>query len=86
MKALRRDLFVNPLSPGELNQISAVVFDPPAAGAKRQSEALAQSRVAKVVAPDDPLLARTARLLFLHGILFATGIALGNMGATAATA
>ncbi|HEX6765966.1 MAG TPA: 1,4-dihydroxy-2-naphthoate polyprenyltransferase [Polyangiaceae bacterium] len=34
----------------------------------------------------NPLLARTARLLFLHGLLFATGIALGSTGATAPTA
>jgi 23S rRNA (uracil1939-C5)-methyltransferase len=69
VKALRRDLFVNPLSPGELNQFSAVVFDPPAAGAKRQSEALAQSRVAKVVAVscNAATLARDARILIDGG-------------------
>ena len=39
----RRDLFRNPVSATELAAFAAVVFDPPAAGAKAQAEALAQS-------------------------------------------
>jgi 23S rRNA (uracil1939-C5)-methyltransferase len=62
---MRRDLFVNPVSPVELDAFRAVVFDPPAAGAKRQSEALARSRVPTVVAVscNPATLARDARIL-----------------------
>jgi 23S rRNA (uracil1939-C5)-methyltransferase len=69
VKALHRDLFVNPLAPEELNRFAAVVFDPPAAGAKRQSEALAKSRVASVVAVscNAATLARDARILIDGG-------------------
>ena len=69
VKALRRDLFVNPLAPSELDQFEAVVFDPPSAGAKRQSESLAQSQVAKVVALscNPATLARDARILIDGG-------------------
>jgi 23S rRNA (uracil1939-C5)-methyltransferase len=65
----RRDLFVNPLVPVELDAFGAVVFDPPAAGAKRQSEALAQSRVPKIVAIscNPATLARDARILIDGG-------------------
>ena len=62
---LRRDLFANPLAPAELDRFGAVVFDPPAAGAKAQSEAIAQSRVPKVVAVscNPATLGRDARIL-----------------------
>jgi 23S rRNA (uracil1939-C5)-methyltransferase len=62
---LRRDLFANPLAPAELDRFGAVVFDPPAAGAKAQAEAIAQSRVSKVVAVscNPATLGRDARLL-----------------------
>jgi 23S rRNA (uracil1939-C5)-methyltransferase len=65
----RRDLFANPLSPPELDAFKAVVFDPPAAGAKAQAEALARSRVPKVVAVSCNLatLARDARILIDGG-------------------
>ncbi len=46
--ARRRDLFANPLSPVELDAFRAVVFDPPAAGAKAQAEMLAKSKVGRL--------------------------------------
>jgi 23S rRNA (uracil1939-C5)-methyltransferase len=69
VKTMRRDLFVNPLAPTELADFQAVVFDPPAAGAKRQSEALAASRVPRVVAVscNPATLARDARILIDGG-------------------
>jgi 23S rRNA (uracil1939-C5)-methyltransferase len=65
----KRDLFRNPLAPIELNAFGAVVFDPPAAGAKAQAEALAASKVAKVVAVscNPATLARDARILIDGG-------------------
>ena len=65
----RRDLFANPLSPVELDAFGAVVFDPPAAGAKAQAEMLAKSKVAKVVAVscNPATLARDARILIDGG-------------------
>jgi len=67
--ARRRDLFVNPLSPPELKAFTAVVFDPPAAGAKAQAEMLARSDVAKVAAVscNPATLARDARILIDGG-------------------
>ena len=61
----RRDLFRNPVSPRELDDFGAVVFDPPAAGARAQAEALAGSRVPRVVAVscNPATLARDARIL-----------------------
>ena len=66
---LRRDLFVNPLVPAELDRFAAIVFDPPAAGAKAQAEAIAQSKVGKVVAVscNPATLARDARILIDGG-------------------
>ncbi|MBN9010988.1 MAG: class I SAM-dependent RNA methyltransferase, partial [Rhizobiales bacterium] len=65
----KRDLFRNPMAPIELNAFGAVVFDPPAAGAKAQAEALAASRVPKVVAVscNPATLARDARILIDGG-------------------
>ena len=67
--ARRRDLFTNPLSPPELDPFGAVVFDPPAAGAKAQAEMLAKSKVAKIVAVscNPATLARDARILIDGG-------------------
>jgi 23S rRNA (uracil1939-C5)-methyltransferase len=67
--AKRRDLFQNPLGPAELNEFRAVVFDPPAAGAKAQAEMLARSRVPLVVAVscNPATLARDARILIDGG-------------------
>ncbi len=66
---LRRDLFANPLAATELDRFGAVVFDPPAAGAKAQAEAIAQSKVPKVVAVscNPATLARDARILIDGG-------------------
>ena len=63
--ARRRDLFANPMSPVEMNEFGAVVFDPPAAGARAQSEMLAKSKVAKIAAVscNPATLARDARIL-----------------------
>ena len=65
----KRDLFHNPLASIELDQFGAIVFDPPAAGAKAQAEAIATSRVPKVVAVscNPATLARDARILIDGG-------------------
>jgi 23S rRNA (uracil1939-C5)-methyltransferase len=66
---LRRDLFANQLSAPELDRFAAVVFDPPAAGARAQSEALGQSSVPKIAAVscNPATLARDARILIDGG-------------------
>jgi 23S rRNA (uracil1939-C5)-methyltransferase len=60
-----RDLFRRPLLGRELDGFDAVVFDPPRAGAKAQAEALAQSRVPRVIAVscNPQTFARDARVL-----------------------
>lgn len=60
-----RDLFTDPLSAMELNKFDAVVLDPPRAGAKGQAEALARSRVKRVVAVscNPATLARDLRIM-----------------------
>lgn len=60
-----RDLFTHPLSPQELKQFDAVIFDPPRAGAKAQAEALAASMVRSVAAVscNPATFARDARIL-----------------------
>lgn len=60
-----RDLFQEPLSRKELEPFDVVVMDPPRAGAKAQSEALARSKVPLVVAIscNPATLARDARIL-----------------------
>lgn len=67
--ARRRDLFANPLSPVELKGFAGVVFDPPAAGAKAQSEMLARSDVPRIAAIscNPATLARDARILIDGG-------------------
>ena len=47
--ASHRDLFRNPLMVDELDKFSAVLLDPPRAGARDQIERLAESTVAKIV-------------------------------------
>ena len=47
--ALHRDLFRNPLLAEELNRFSAVLLDPPRAGAREQVERIAESTVEQVV-------------------------------------
>jgi len=65
----KRDLFQNPLAAIELNAFAAVVFDPPAAGAKAQAEAIAASDMPRVVAVscNPATLARDARILIDGG-------------------
>lgn len=46
--ALHRDLFRNPLRVEELDRFSAILLDPPRAGAKEQVAQIAASKVAKV--------------------------------------
>lgn len=60
-----RDLFREPLSPRELKDFDAVIFDPPRAGARAQAERLAKSDVpvAVAVSCDPGTLARDVRLL-----------------------
>lgn len=67
--ALVRDLFREPLSPLELNEHDAVVFDPPRAGAEAQARMLARSKVKTVVAVscNPATLARDARMLIDGG-------------------
>ncbi len=61
----KRDLFEQPLTAKELNRFDAVLFDPPRAGAAAQSEALAASKVARVVGVscNPATFARDARIL-----------------------
>ncbi|MET1756578.1 class I SAM-dependent RNA methyltransferase [Novosphingobium sp. RD2P27] len=47
--ALHRDLFRNPLQADELNRFSAVLIDPPRAGARDQVGHIAESTVSRVV-------------------------------------
>lgn len=65
----KRDLFRNPLAPIELDAFGAVIFDPPATGAKAQAEAIAASKVPKVAAIscNPATLARDARILIDGG-------------------
>lgn len=67
--ARRRDLFANPMAPAELAQFGAVVFDPPAAGAKAQAAAIAASTVGRVAAVscNPATLARDAAILLAGG-------------------
>ena len=65
----RRDLEARPLLAGELARFDAVVFDPPRAGAKAQTSALAQSQVPRIVAVscNPATFARDARMLIDGG-------------------
>ena len=47
--AEHRDLFRRPLTPAELNRFSAVILDPPRAGAREQVAELAKADVSKIV-------------------------------------
>lgn len=69
VKAVRRDLFRNPMTAKELNLFDAVLFDPPRAGAERQAQELARSKVKSVVAIScNPLtLARDLAILVAGG-------------------
>jgi 23S rRNA (uracil1939-C5)-methyltransferase len=64
-----RDLFREPLSPLELNEHDAVVFDPPRVGAEAQAKKLARSKMKTVVAVscNPATLTRDARHLIDGG-------------------
>jgi 23S rRNA (uracil1939-C5)-methyltransferase len=64
-----RDLFRDPLSPLELNEHDAIVFDPPRAGAEAQAKRIAKSKAKTVVAVscNPATLARDARHLIDGG-------------------
>lgn len=65
VEAERRDLESRPLLPAELAAYDAVVFDPPRAGARAQSEAIARSTLPRAVAVscNPATFARDARIL-----------------------
>jgi 23S rRNA (uracil1939-C5)-methyltransferase len=65
----QRDLFRRPLLPFELDRYDAVVIDPPRAGARAQSEVLAQSSVPRIafVACNPATFARDAGILVRGG-------------------
>jgi len=65
ISAEKRDLAARPLEAEELARFEAVVFDPPYAGAKEQSRALAGSAVPRIVAVscNPASFARDARIL-----------------------
>ena len=69
IKAEARDLFRRPLMPQELRDYDTVVFDPPRQGAQAQSQQLAASRIARVVAVscNPATFARDARVLIDGG-------------------
>jgi 23S rRNA (uracil1939-C5)-methyltransferase len=69
IKAARRDLFREPLSPAELNGFAAAVIDPPRAGAEVQSGALAASAIPRIayVSCNPVSFARDAALLVAGG-------------------
>lgn len=64
-----RDLARHPFAPEELDGAEAVIFDPPRAGARAQAEALARSRVERIVAVSchPASFARDARVLVEGG-------------------
>ena len=65
IRTVLRDLFLTPVGGKELDRYDAVVFDPPRAGAVAQAEALAKSKVKKIVAVscNPGTLARDLRIL-----------------------
>jgi 23S rRNA (uracil1939-C5)-methyltransferase len=65
----KRDLFRNPMATIELDAFAAIVFDPPASGARAQVDQIAQSNVPRVAAVscNPATLARDARLLIDGG-------------------
>ncbi|HEU0100001.1 MAG TPA: class I SAM-dependent RNA methyltransferase [Allosphingosinicella sp.] len=67
-----RDLYRRPLDPAELNRFEAVVLDPPRAGAKEQSAALALSSVPRLayVSCNPSTFARDAAALVEGGYRF----------------
>jgi len=73
VKAVRRDLFRNPVGPMELNAYSAAIADPPREGAEAQSRALAASKIGLVVmlSCNPVTFARDAAILVAGGFSLA---------------
>jgi 23S rRNA (uracil1939-C5)-methyltransferase len=69
VRAVRRDLFRDPLVASQLREFAAVVFDPPRAGAEAQARELALSAVPVIVAVscDPASFARDAEILIAGG-------------------
>ena len=69
IKAFTRDLFKDPMLAAELNEIDAVVLDPPRAGAEAQMRQIAKSKIRRVVsiACDVASFARDAQILVEAG-------------------
>jgi 23S rRNA (uracil1939-C5)-methyltransferase len=65
LKAIYRDLFLNPLRRDEANRYDAIVFDPPRAGAQEQVRTLASARTPLLVGVscNPATFARDARIL-----------------------
>jgi 23S rRNA (uracil1939-C5)-methyltransferase len=65
LKAIRRDLFRNPLRRDEANRYDAIVFDPPRAGAEEQVQSLASAKTPVLVGVscNPATFARDARIL-----------------------
>lgn len=65
LKAIRRDLFRNPLRRDEANRYDAIVFDPPRAGAQEQVAVLASGKTPVLigVSCNPATFARDARIL-----------------------
>lgn len=69
LKAVRRDLFRNPLRPDEIKHYDAIVVDPPRAGAQEQSALLAAGGAPRLVAVscNPATFARDAQILVAGG-------------------
>lgn len=69
LKAIRRNLFENPITPKELDKYRAVIIDPPRAGAKEQTTHIANSKVEKVIyiSCNPSTFARDAEILTKDG-------------------
>lgn len=80
VEAVHRDLYRNPLSPAELRPFSAVVLDPPRAGARTQVEAIAASAVSRCiyVSCNPSSWARDGRVLADAGFALAAVQAVGQ--------
>lgn len=78
LRGIRRDLFRNPVSSGEMSGFDGLIFDPPRAGAKAQVGEIAASSVPRIVAVScNPVtFARDARILVDGGYRLETVVPL----------